>query len=100
MSDKIKTFRRFITEDKRDIVMEKMNELNSKMYSLNASRERRIDGYIMFRESSRNCRFKKTSDGTDFYIEVVNKSDESFVADIGSCMSKTIEEMIDLIKEF
>lgn len=43
MSDKIKTFRRFITEDKRDIVMDKMNELNSKMYSLNASRERRID---------------------------------------------------------
>lgn len=100
MSDKIKTFRRFITEDKRDIVMDKMNELNSKMYSLNASRERRIDGYIMFRESSRKCRFKKTSDENDFYIEVVNKSDESFVADIGSCMSKTIEEMIDLIKEF
>lgn len=96
----IKCFNQFITESKKDIVEEKMNELNSKMYSLDASRERRIDGYIMFRESSRKCRFKKTSDGIDFYIEVVNKSDESFVADIGSCMSKTIEEMIELIKEF
>lgn len=96
----MKTFRRFITEEKRDIVMEKMNELNSKMYSLGASRERRLNGYIMFRDSSRKCRFKKTSDDNDFNIEIVNKSDESFVSEIGSCMSKTIEEMIDLIKEF
>lgn len=96
----MKTFRRYITEENKDVVMEKMNELNSKMYTLGASRERRINGYIMFRDSSRKCRFIKSSDLKDFYIEVVNKSDESFVADIGSCMSKTIEEIIDILKEY
>lgn len=96
----MKSFKRYITEDNKDHVIEKMRELNSKMYELGASREKRLDGYIMFSDSSRKCRFIKTRDLSDFYIEVVNKSDESFVSEIGSCMSKTIEEMIDIIKEY
>lgn len=41
-----------------------------------------------------------TEDDKVHVIKVANKSDESFVSEIGSCMSKTIEEMIDIIKEY
>lgn len=100
----IKNFDQFLTESKQQEVKksvnDKMLELNRALYDLNWIREKRIDGFIMDCDSSRKIRFKDTDDGKDFYIEIVNKSDESFVAEIGSCTSKSIQELIDLVKEY
>jgi len=80
--------------------LSKKQMLNKELYDLGWSRERRIDGFIMDRNSSRKIRFKDIDDGKDFYIEIVNKSDESFVAEIGGCVSKSIHELVDLVKEY
>lgn len=78
-----------------------MSELNAIMYDSGCVRERRVDGYISFPQSSRKCRFEYNSDHTDFYILIVNKSDESFVAEIGHCMKDiSVEDLMLQIKEY
>lgn len=93
----MKTFEEFT----QSIVDEKMKELNTLMYDSGCVRERRINGYISFPESSRKCRFDYNSDRTNFYIKIVNKSDESFVAEIGNCMKDvTVEDLMLQIKSY
>lgn len=98
----MQSFNEFIAESEeiKSPVIEKIDELTKSFYADNCSRERRIDGYTSYMDSSRKFRMKENSDKTDFYIEIVNKSGESFVAEIGGCMNKSIDDLKAEVKEY
>lgn len=98
----MQSFTEFITEsvDEKSPVIEKIDELTKAFYADKCSRERRIDGYTYYMDSSRKFRMKENSDKTDFFVEIVNKSDESFVAEIGGCMNKSIDDIKAEVKEY
>lgn len=77
-------------------VQTRINVLYKKLYSNGFSMEKRINGY-MLNGSGRKVRFMVTESKLDFYYEIVNSRDESFVTEQGSLLGKSDEYIIDSI---
>lgn len=82
------------------LVNDKMQKLNLAIYELDSLREKRMNGYQSFNGSSRKFRYFLNSAKNDFVIEIVNKSDESFVAEISGNIDKSIDDIISELKTY
>ena len=98
--NEIKTFHEAILYEQNDQIENKLIAINDMIYSQGCNRERRINGYASYPDSSRKFRFVKNPEKSNFKLEIVNKGDESFVAEIGNIKDKSVNEIVDIIKDY
>ena len=67
------------------------------LYKNGWAKEKRINGFMS--NGHRKIRFHLNNALDDYYIEIT-ETDESFVAEIGGCLSRTFDEVINIINEY
>ncbi len=77
-------------------IQQRITGLYKILYNKNFYMEKRLNGY-MGNTSGRKVRFLIADSKIDFYYEIVNSIDESFVAEQGNLLGKTDQEIIDSI---